>query len=453
MARVRRTAHSDVLKWMLNPTHDPTRRSWVASANAPGSDFPIQNLPFGVFRRAGGMARGGVAIGDRIFDLSEGLIADLFEGDAQLAAQSAARSSLNSLLALGYSPASALRSRLSDLLRVDSPFRDRLESIADRLLVPMAEVELLLPVRVSQFTDMCVSTFHISRCRGEGEFDTPVVPLVLKRLPVGYNGRASSVVVSGTPVRRPNGQWKQKVEDVEPTFGPEPWLDYELELGMWIAGSGNRLGEPIPIATARNHIFGFCLLNDWSARGLQMFESMLGPFQGKSFATTVSPWIVTAEALEPFRVASFVAPANERTPAPYLVDEADRTSGGYDICLEALVRSATMRAQGSEPMRTCDTNFRHMYWTWAQMLTHHASNGCNLSAGDLIGSGTCSGPVVSSAGCLLELTERSKKRWRLPTGEERLYLEDGDEVVLRARANAISRISIGFGDCRGVVTP
>jgi len=307
-----------------------------------------------------------------------------------------------------------------------------------------------LPANVRQFTDMCVSTYHISRCRGEGERDPPVVPPVMKQLPVGYNGRASSLVVSGTAVRRPNGQWQQ-TPDEKPFFGPEPWMDYELEMGMWVAGPGNRLGEPIPIAAARSHIFGFCLLNDWSARGIQMFESMLGPFLGKSFATTVSPWIVTAEALEPFRIASFPRPADDRDTPVHLMDERDRISGGYAIELEAFVRSTAMRARGDALMRTCHTNFRHMYWTWAQMLTHHASNGCNFNAGDLVGSGTCSGPGLSSAGCLLELTNRNRKPWCLPNGEQRLYLEDGDEVVLRARATSPGYISLGFGDCSGVV--
>jgi fumarylacetoacetase len=434
----------------LNSTHDPLRRSWVASANDPDTDFPIQNLPFGLFRRGGGAVHGGVALGDRIFDLNEGVAAGLFAGDAECAARSTAGPTLNPLLSLGRAPASALRARLSDLLRADSPYRDGLESMSDRLLVPMAEAELLLPANVRQFTDMCVSTYHISRCRGEGERDPPVVPPVMKQLPVGYNGRASSLVVSGMAVRRPNGQWQQTPGE-KPFFGPEPWMDYELEMGMWVAGPGNRLGEPIPIAAARNHIFGFCLLNDWSARGIQMFESMLGPFLGKSFATTVSPWIVTAEALEPFRIASFPRPADDRDTPVHLMDERDRISGGYAIELEAFVRSTAMRARGDALMRTCHTNFRHMYWTWAQMLTHHASNGCNFNAGDLVGSGTCSGPVLSSAGCLLELTNRSRKPWCLPNGEQRLYLEDGDEVVLRARATSPGHISLGFGDCSGMV--
>jgi fumarylacetoacetase len=228
-------------------------------------------------------------------------------------------------------------------------------------------------------------------------------------------------------------------------------MDFELEMGMWLGGVGNRLGEPIRIADAFEHVFGFCLLNDWSARGIQMFESMLGPFLGKSFATTVSPWTVTAEALEPFRTAAFPRPSNEFDTAPYLLDERDRLAGGYNVELEALVRSTAMRARGEALMRICHTNFRHMYWTWAQMLAHHTSNGCNLGAGDLIGSGTCSGPVISSAGCLLELTGRSAKRWRLPDGEQRLYLQDGDEIALRACATAPGRVAVGFGDCVGVV--
>jgi fumarylacetoacetase len=228
-------------------------------------------------------------------------------------------------------------------------------------------------------------------------------------------------------------------------------MDYELEMGMWLGGVGNRLSEPIRIADAFDHVFGFCLLNDWSARGIQMFESMLGPFLGKSFATTVSPWIVTAEALEPFRTTSFPRPSNEFDTAPYLLDERDRLAGGYNVELEAFVRSTAMRMRGDAFLRICQTNFRHMYWTWAQMLAHHASNGCNLGAGDLIGSGTCSGPAISSAGCLLELTVRSVQHWHLPNGEQRLYLQDGDEISLRAKATLPGRVTIGFGDCVGMI--
>jgi fumarylacetoacetase len=435
----------------LNFTHDPGRRSWVESANAADTDFPIQNLPLGLFRRNQGVPRGGVAIGNRIFDLREGLAAGLFSGEAELAAHLAAGLSLNPLLAVGCAPASALRAQLSDLLRADSLQRGKLEPMADRLLVPIAEAEMLLPVSVTQYTDMCASTFHIGRCRGEGEYNPTLVPVVMKQLPVGYNGRASSVVVSGTAVRRPNGQWKRGIEDSTAWFGPEPSLDYELEMGMWIGGPGNRMGEPIGIAGAQQHIFGFCLLNDWSARSIQMFESMLGPFLGKSLATTISPWVVTAEALAPFRVAAFRRPPKDPGIANYLLDANDQQSGGYDIELRALVRSARMRARSQAPMQICQTNFRHMYWTWAQMLTHHASNGCNLGAGDLIGSGTCSGPTATSAACLLESTNRGRRNWRLPTGEKRLYLEDGDEVVFRARASSPDYVAIGFGDCSGTI--
>ena len=435
----------------LNSTHDPARRSWVASANIPGTDFPIQNLPLGLFRRDGGAARGGVAIGDRIFDLREGLGAGLFSGDAERAARSAAGPTLSPILGLGWRAAAVLRARLSDLLKEDSPDRDRLESLAPRLLAPMSEAELLLPTQVGQFTDMCASTYHIGRCRGEGEYDPPVVPAVAKYLPVGYNGRASSLVVSGTPVFRPSGHWRLSAEQPKPSVGPEPWMDYELEMGMWLGGEGNRLGEPIPIADAFDHVFGFCLVNDWSARGIQTFESMLGPFLGKSFSTTVSPWIVTAEALEPFRTSSFVRPSNEFDIASHLLDDRDRIAGGYDIELEAFIRSTAMRARGDEAMRICQTNFRYMYWTWSQMIAHQASNGCNLGAGDLIGSGTCSGPTVASAGCLLERSVRGTENWCLPNGERRLYLQDGDEVSLRARAMAPGHVTVGFGECSGVV--
>jgi fumarylacetoacetase len=318
----------------------------------------------------------------------------------------------------------------------------------------MDDADLLLPATVRQFSDMCVSTFHIGSARGSARRDEPDVPKVFKWLPVGYNGRASSVVVSSTPVARPNGEWlEQEGVSAEPSFGPEPRQDYELEVGIWLGGPGNRLGTPIPIGEADNHIFGYCLLNDWSARGIQMWETMLGPFLGKSQSTTVSPWIVTAEALAPFRTAAFQRPAGDPAVLPHLRSDADQSEGGFDMELEALVLTPAMREARTPPARICLTNFKHMYWTAAQMVTHHASNGCNMGTGDLLGSGTCSGPEESGAACLLETTLRGTRDWSLPNGERRRYLEDGDEVVLRGRASREGYVSVGFGDCAGRLTP
>ena len=435
----------------LNPTHDPARRSWVASANAPDADFPIQNLPLGVFSRPGEAPRGGVAIGDQVLDLGAAEASGLLAGEARVAAQAASGPELTPLLALGLGPASALRARLSDLLREDGPDRAAAQALGDRLFAPLARVGLHLPVRVRQFSDMCCSTFHIGRRRGVDARGQPVTPAMFRRLPVGYDGRASSVVVSGAQVRRPNGQWLAAPDDNEPCFGPERQLDYELELGMWVGGAGNRLGEPIAIQDAPAAIFGFCLLNDWSARGVQFYESMLGPFLGKSLATTVSPWIVTAEAMAPFAVSAFERPPGDPPSPPHLHDATDQARGGLDIELVAAVATSRMRAAGEAPFVVAQTNFRHMYWTWAQMLTHHASNGCGLAAGDLLGSGTCSGPSLAEAACLLE--KAAEGTWSLPNGEQRLFLEDGDEVVLRGRAQRPGFMAIGFGEARGDVSP
>jgi len=433
----------------LNQTHDPARRSWLSDANNATTDFPIQNLPFGVFRTAG-RARGGVAIGDHIVDLGAGLEAGLFADAAAEAARAASGPSLNRLMAMGQGPASALRARLSDLLRDDYPERGRIEALVRRVLVPTAQAELLMPAQVGQFTDFLNSSFHTGRIAGNDEQGNPKVPPAFKWLPIAYNSRASSVVVSGTPIRRPNGQWRDA--GAQPRFGPEPNLDFELELGLWI-GPGNELGHPIPIAQAGSHIFGFCLLNDWSARGIQFWESVLGPFLGKSMGTTVSPWVVTAEAMLPFRCAAFQHAAGDPAPLPYLYSQDEQAQGGYDLEMEALIETAAMRARHIAPARICLSNFRYMYWTLGQILTHHASNGCNLGPGDLLGSGTCSGPAIEQAACLLEKTLRGTRPWTLPDGEQRVYLEDDDEVIFRARASRPGYVTIGFGECRGRILP
>jgi fumarylacetoacetase len=428
----------------LNATHDPRRRSWIPSANQPETDFPIQNLPFGIFWYAGREPRGGVAIGDCIFDLSAAVEASLFVDHAAQAARAAAGSTLNPLMALGAGPVSALRAGLSDLLREDGPDRRSVEGIADSLLIPMTAAHMQLPATIYNFTDFVCSSFHALRIPRK-PLDSSLPP-VLSHMPVAYHGRASSVRISGGDVCRPNGQSKSPEGSVQ--FGPSKTLDFELEIGAFI-GPGNALGSPIPIERAAAHVFGYCLLNDWSARDVQFWESMLGPFLSKSLSTTISPWVVTAEALEPFRTPIFRPSPDHPAPLPYLDFAADRLEGGMDIELEAYVQTSRMRQRGERPARIVTTNFRFAYWSLAQMVAHHTSNGCNLQPGDLLGSGTVSGPTDDARACLLEY----ESPLQLPNGEERQYLEDGDEVVLQARARREGYVPIGFGECRALITP
>lgn len=429
----------------LNATHDPARRSWVSSANPDDGDFPIQNLPFGRFRRLGGRPQGGVAIGDQIVDLNALLQAGALDGEARPAAEAAAAEDLRALLALGAQGCSPLRARLSELLRLGGDEAAR--RAGDHILVAQADVELMLPTPVRQFSDMCVSSFHIGRLAGDDARGQPVCPPVFRTLPVGYDGRASSIVVSGTPVRRPNGTWQARIDGGELKFGPEPRQDYELELGAWLGGASNPLGQPLSLTAARRTLFGLCLLNDWSARGIQFWETMLGPFLGKSLATTVSPWIVTTEALAPFRIPAFARPEGDPPVPAHLRSPEDQSAGGYDITLESRLSTAAGRRMGVADSLLCRTNFAHMYWTFAQMIAHHASNGCSLGPGDLIGSGTCSGPEIDAAACLFERLAAGPLA--LPTGETRVWLEDGDRVTLRARAERQGFVSIGFGEAAG----
>lgn len=433
---------------VLNATHDPSRQSWVTSANQ-GSDFPLQNLPFGRFRTTDGATRCGLAIGDLILDLGAAHAAGLFAGPAAEAAQAASGDDLLQLLTLGQTPASALRARLFDLLADDGDTAAR--AVLEPLLVPRSAVEMLLPTTVRQFSDMCVSTFHIGRRSGNDDRGQPICPPVFRTLPVGYDGRASSVIVSGTDVRRPLGQWQSGLFDGELKFGPEPYQDYELEVGLWFGGSGNAQGQPFSVREAADRMFGLCLLNDWSARGIQFWETMLGPFLGKSLATTVSPWIVTTEALAPFRLPAFPRPAGDPPVPPHLADVLDQSAGGFTISLTAELQTARMTDAATPPQEICRTDFRHMYWTFAQMLAHHASNGCALGPGDLIGSGTCSGPAMSEAACLVESLVGGPIT--LGDGETREWLEDGDTVILRGRAEREGFVPIGFGEARGTLLP
>jgi fumarylacetoacetase len=431
----------------LNETHDPARQSWVASANRPGCDFPIQNLPFGAFRARHGTSAPtiGVAIGDQI--LAVGAATSAFDGLAQQAAAACAAPHLNGLMGLGPPAWSALRHALSRLL--SDPAR---RGTVEKYLTPIAGAELLVPVKIGNFTDFFASVFHATNAGKMFRPDNPLMPNY-KYVPVAYHSRPSSVCVSGTPVRRPLGQSKGPNE-AAPVYRACRNLDYELELGFYI-GTPNPLGEPVPISEAGARIFGFCLLNDWSARDIQAWEYQpLGPFLAKNFATTVSPWVVTAEALAPYRVPAFARPAGDPAPLPYLDAPQDRTSGGLAIMLDVFLVTEKMRAAGEAPLRLSTGSFATIYWTVAQMVAHHAATGCNLEIGDLIGTGTCSGPQDDSRGCLLEITARGTQPITLPNGETRGFLEDGDEVIFRAHCGGDGRAArIGFGDCRAVIAP
>jgi fumarylacetoacetase len=443
------------MKPLLDETHDPTVQSWVESATAADTDFPIQNLPFGVFRHRQSKSdiRIGVAIGDQILDLT-GLAGEgLFDGDAKLAVEAcvpnfAGLVALNPLMALGAGPRRALRRRLHSLLRADASSTER-RSVAQHLL-PQADGDMLLPSNVGDYTDFYASIFHATNVGKLFRPDNPLLPNY-KFIPIGYHGRASSLVSSGTAIRRPSGQTRDG--DADPKFGPSKALDYELELGFYV-GAGNRLGEQIPIEQAEDHIFGISLLNDWSARDIQAWEYQpLGPFLGKSFATSLSPWVVTMEALAPFRVAAFARSAGDPAPLPYLSSDDDQKHGGLSVILEVSLQSVRMREAGVAPVVLSRSNVRDLYWTVAQMLTHHASNGCNLRPGDLLASGTVSGEAKSARGCLLELTLRGQEPFTLPNGEQRKFLKDGDEVILRGFCENQSFRRIGLGTCRGTVMP
>ena len=433
---------------LTNETHDPALRSWVASANLAGTDFPIQNLPFAAFRRRGSAEafRGGVAIGDQILDLAAASHGGVFEGVAQQALQAASQDSLNTLMALGQPAWSALRLALSRALREGSPAQAALQAC----LVPQAEAEYGLPARIGDYTDFYTSVYHATNIGKQFRPDSPLLPNY-KWVPIGYHGRVSSIAVSGQRFHRPKGQLK--APDTEaPVLGACKRLDIELELGIFI-GSGNASGDSIAITQAEDHVFGLCLLNDWSARDIQSWEYQpLGPFLAKNFATTISPWIVTLEALAPYRTA-FTRPEGDPQPLPYLDSAHNRAAGSIDIQLEVLLQTPRLREAGQAGASICRTSYRHAYWTIAQMVTHHTVNGCNLQPGDLLGSGTLSGPTLDQAGALLELTAGGKQPLALPGGEQRTFLEDGDAVTLRGWCEKPGTARIGFGECVGTVLP
>jgi fumarylacetoacetase len=415
------------------------------------TDFPIQNLPFGVFRRqgSGDLPSVGVAIGDQILNLAGALQSGGFTGSGAIAAEAAAAPSLNSLMALGRHYWSALRSQISALLALDSPTLRADRRLADRILIPMSDAELLLPARIGDYTDFYASVHHATNVGSMFRPDNPLLPNY-KWVPIGYHGRASSIIPTGTPVRRPHGQIKDPGAQ-SPVFAPSQALDYEMEVGCFV-GRGNMLGQPVPLEAAEEHLFGLCLVNDWSARDLQTWEYQpLGPFLAKNFATTISPWVVTFEALEPFRIPEYQRTSGDPTPLPYLDSPANRERGGVEATLEVSLRTAGMRAAGLPEHRVSQSRMRDLYWTLGQMFAHHTSNGCNMRPGDLFATGTISGPSRDARGCLLELTWRGTEPLVLPTGEIRKFLEDGDEVIMRGFCDRRGATRIGFGECRGVI--
>lgn len=425
----------------LDQTHNPALTSWVASANGH-DDFPVQNLPLGVFSRPGQVERRiGVAIGEEILDLAR-VGRDLPSAVVEAASQP----TLNALLGLAASERVALRQRLSTLLS-DARYKDHIAP----MLNPAADCTLHLPVVIGDYTDFYVGIHHATNVGKLLRPDNPLLPNY-KHVPIGYHGRASSIRPSGTPVIRPRGQRKDP-DAPAPDHGPSRRLDYELELGVWI-GPGNELGQPIDIARTGEHVAGFCLLNDWSARDFQAWEYQpLGPFLAKNFMSTISPWVVTAEAMAPFRIAQPPRPADDPRPLPYLFDEADQRRGALGVELSVFLSTAAMRAQGRAPLNLSRGPASNMYWTVAQILAHHTVNGCNLRPGDLLGTGTISAPTRDGFGSLMEISQGGKQRFDLGDGETRGFLEDGDEVIFTARAHAPGRVSIGFGPCRGLVVP
>jgi fumarylacetoacetase len=412
----------------LDQTHDPGLRSWVESANEPGCEFPIQNLPYGIFKRRGAKEspRGGVAIGDQILDL------------AALGIKTGP--TLNGIAALGRTAWKKLRGALSRGLSV----KRRNRRFA-KFLVPAKQAQLFLPLAIGDYTDFFTGIHHAINMGKMLRPDNPLLPNY-KWLPIGYHGRGSSIVVSGTQVLRPRGQVKAPDQSA-PAFASSKRLDYEAELGF-VVGPGNRLGKGIPVKEAVNHIFGAVLLNDWSARDIQAWEYQpLGPFLAKSFATTISPWIVTLEALEPYRCPAFPRAAEDPKPLPYLHDEEDQRAGGFAIELEMHLQTGKMQA----PVRLSHGNFRDSYWTVAQLVAHHTSNGCNLRPGDLLGSGTLSGATPDTYGSMMELTQGGKNPLALPNGESRAFLEDGDEVVQKGFCQNHDAVRIGFGEAAGKI--
>jgi fumarylacetoacetase len=428
----------------LNATHNPNLRSWLPSANVTDADFPIQNLPHGVFRRRGSgeTFRGGVAIGDQILDIAAALNAGAFRAEMHDAAKAAGAANLNELMAMGKPVWTALRAELSRILSKDASEAGQLATC----LVPQSQAEYALPAKIGDYSDFFTSYDHMVNMGRMFLPDNPTLAQ-FKWLPIAYHGRASTVEISGANFERPWGQGRLP-GSVDPYFAPTKRLDYEVEVGAWV-GTGNPRGQPIGIDEAEDHLFGLCLLNDWSSRDVQGWESNpLGPFLSKSFLTSVSPWIVSLEALEPFRCT---LPRESGDPAvwPHLLPQSGLSGLGIDLSLE--VQIATTKRDA--PMQVSLSNMRHAYWSFGQMLTHHTENGCSMNPGDLIGSGTQSGPTEPEKGCLMERTFGGREPLTLPSGETRTMLEDGDTVILRGWAQKPGAVRIGLGECRGKVRP
>jgi len=432
----------------LNETHQPSLRSWLSSANEPDTDFPIQNLPYGRFRRLSvdESWRIGVAIGDCILDLQRLEAEQICPENIQQCLQPLAAGHLNHFMSLGFAQWHAMRQFISSILRVDSIH----QAVVADCLVAQAQAEMTLPCEIGDYTDFFTSIHHasnIGKLFRPGE--NPLLPNY-QWVPIGYHGRSSSIVANASDIQRPVGQILPTGAS-EPILSPSKRLDMELELGIFI-GHGNALGTHIPIEKSEEHVFGICLLNDWSARDIQTWEYQpLGPFLSKSFSTSISPWIVTLEALAPYRLP-FSRPKDDPQPLPYLDSEKNRSEGAFDIQLEVLIQTSLMRQEKQAPTRICKTNYQHAYWTIAQLVAHHTINGCNLRCGDLFGSGTLSGPTLDQAGALIELTWGGKAPLILPNGEQRVFLEDGDLILLKGWCEKSGATRIGFGKCQGIIT-
>ena len=440
------------MTYEINETHDQNLKSWVESANAPDTDFPIQNLPFCVFSRSCTYEnmRVGVAVGDFILDVFACYENCLFDDESFTVAVGTNNYCLDhSIMRKNANLQSAFRKRLTEILSETADEATR--KTVERNLIPIEEAELYVPAHIGDYTDFYCSIYHAMNV---GKLFRPDNPLLenYKWIPIGYHGRASSIIVSGEDVMRPKGQNHSK-ENEPPVYIPSKALDYEMEVGFFV-GKGNELGETIDIKDAEEHIFGLCLVNDWSARDIQGWEYQpLGPFLGKSFATTVSPFVVTMEALAPFRVPAFEREEGDPKPFDYLANEENEKRGGLDIKLEVYIQTEKMREQNFEPHLLSQSNLKDLYWTIGQMLTHHASNGCNLQTGDLMATGTVSGKEDSERGCLLEMTKRGAEPVELPNGETRKFLEDGDEIIMKGFCEREGFRRIGFGECRGRIVP
>jgi len=429
-------------------TCDPSIESWVTSAGAADSDFPLQNLPLGVVRDRNAQQswRIGTAIGDQVLDLSGCSEDDLLHLGADIRA-ALSQPTLNALMALGSAQVGLLRQRVHALLRDDAA--EAVRSRVSRWLIDTGDVEHALPARIGNFTDFFSSIHHATNVVRLRNPDASL-PSNFVHAPLGYHGRASSIAISGTPVVRPNGPRRGTGSGV--VYAPTERLDFEVELGLFI-GTGTALGTPVHVRAARSHLVGVCLLNDWSARDIQSFESQpLGPFLSKSFTTSISPWVVTTQALEPFRVRATGRPEFD-APLPHLFDEEDQARGAWTIVLETSLTSRTMRELEMAPALLSTSDARTLFWTPAQLVAHHTSNGCNLDPADVLGTGTVSGPEANSRACLLEITRGGREPLTLPTGETRAFLKDDDEVTLRAYCSAPGAKRIGFGECRGRVAP